>query len=56
MLDLFEFKTSISGYTCDYVDPDTGMYEMVRETLSEISHFDDIVYNGVAQAAGAKVR
>ena len=55
MLDLFEFQTSISGYTCDYVDQDTHMYEMVRHSLQEIAQFDDIVFGGVAQAAGAKV-
>lgn len=55
ILDMFQFKTSLSGYTCDYVDQDTGMYQMVRQTFSEMAFFDDIVFDGVAQAGGAKV-
>ena len=27
---MFEFESSTSGYTCDYVDTDGGSYEMVR--------------------------
>jgi hypothetical protein len=53
-LDLFQFKTSISGYTCDYVDADFGAYQGVRRAFQELSYFDDIVFDGVAQAAGAK--
>ena len=55
IFDLFAFESSISGYTCDYVDADFGSYEMVRQSLNELGMFDDIVWDGVAQAAGAKV-
>ena len=54
MVDLFDFDTSISGYTCDYVDADGGTYEAVRAGLSALGTFDDIVAEGVAQAQGAK--
>jgi hypothetical protein len=30
IFDMFEFESSTSGYTCDYVDTDGGSYEMVR--------------------------
>ena len=36
IFDLFQFESSISGYTCDYVDADGGSYEMVRQTLNEL--------------------
>ena len=55
IFDLFLFESSISGYTCDYVDTDGGSYEMVRQSLNELGMFDDIVWDGVAQAAGSKV-
>ena len=35
MLDLCLCQTSLSGYTCDYVDADTGMYETVRAALEQ---------------------
>ena len=55
IFDLFMFESSISGYTCDYVDQDGGSYEMVRQSLNELGMFDDLIWDGVAQAAGAKV-
>ena len=55
MFDLFFFEPSLEGYTCDYVDQDGGSYEMVRQSLNELGMFDDIIWDGVAQAAGAKV-
>eukprot|EP01051_Picozoa_sp_SAG22_P002603 SAG22_NODE_118_length_19263_cov_16.155813_15_plen_519_part_00 len=54
IFDMFDFESSISGYTCDYVDPDGGSYEMVRQSMNELGMMDDIIWNGVA-AAGAKV-
>ena len=55
IFDLFHFKSSISGYTCDYVDADGGSYQMVRQSLNELGMFEDILWDGVAQAAGAKI-
>lgn len=54
MVNLFQFRTAISGYTCDYVDQDGGSYEAVRSSLNALGTFDDIVAKGVAQAQGAK--
>lgn len=55
IIDLFQLTTSTSGYTCDYTDQDTGMYQQVRTTLNELTMFDDIVNSGSAQLNLAKV-
>lgn len=54
MMMCLHTDTSISGYTCDYVDADGGSYEAVRANLHALGTFDDIVADGVAQAQGAK--
>ena len=55
IIDLFFLETSTSGYTCDYADQDTGMYQQIRTTLNELTTFDDIVSSGSAQLNLAKV-
>ena len=33
---LFEFVSSLSGYTCDYTDQDGGTYQEVRVAMNEV--------------------
>ena len=54
IFDLFEFVSSISGYTCDYTDQDGGTYEEIRIALNELGMYEDIVLAGSAQLNLAK--
>ena len=54
IFDLFEFVSSLSGYTCDYTDQDGGTFEEVRIAMNELGMFEDIVLAGAAQHNLAK--
>jgi hypothetical protein len=53
--NLFHLVPSTSGYTCDYVDGDGGAYPAVRQALSELGNFEDIVQEGTPWPQGAAV-
>ena len=46
MINLYEFRPCLASYTENYVDAGWGMYSGVRQALSELSHFEDIIQNG----------
>ena len=46
LINLYEFRPCLAAYTENYVDAGWGIYGSVRQALSELTVFEDIVQNG----------
>ena len=46
MINLYEFRPCLAAYTENYVDVGWGIYGGVRQALTELTHFEDIIQNG----------
>ena len=46
MINLYEFRPELASYTENYVDDGWGLYGGVRQALSELTTFEDIVQDG----------
>jgi hypothetical protein len=46
LINLYEFRPCLAAYTENYVDPGWGVYGSIRQSLSELTTFEDIVQEG----------